>query len=81
METPSAQSRTYSYSSDHPQRPEPPDDTYAPSAPSRSQSATAEARQSPGDQQNQIGEIRASLREFREAVRVLTESRSRCRYF
>jgi succinoglycan biosynthesis transport protein ExoP len=33
------------------------------------------------DQQTQIDEIRASLREFREAVRELTESRSRRRYF
>ena len=33
------------------------------------------------EQQTQIDEIRASLREFREAVRELTESRSRRRYF
>ena len=33
------------------------------------------------DQQSQIDEIRASLSEFREAVRELTESRSRRRYF
>ncbi|PBB98789.1 hypothetical protein CK224_12255 [Mesorhizobium sp. WSM3862] len=69
------------HSSDHPQRPELPDDTYAPSAPSHSQSPTAEARQSPDDRQDQVDEIRARLREFREAVRVLTESRSRRRYF
>ncbi|MEW6629832.1 MAG: GumC family protein [Pseudomonadota bacterium] len=36
---------------------------------------------SDADQQGQIDEIRASLREFREAVRELTESRSRRRYF
>ena len=33
------------------------------------------------DQQGQIDEIRESLREFREAVRELTESRSNRRYF
>ncbi len=33
------------------------------------------------DQQAQIDDIRASLREFREAVRELTENRSRRRYF
>lgn len=33
------------------------------------------------DQQDQVDEIRASLREFREAVRELTESRSHRRYF
>jgi hypothetical protein len=33
------------------------------------------------DRQGEIDEIRASLREFREAVRELTESRSRRRYF
>ncbi|TPN80516.1 succinoglycan biosynthesis protein exop [Mesorhizobium sp. CU2] len=39
------------------------------------------AHTSPADQQDQIDEIRASLREFREAVRDLTESRTRRRYF
>ncbi|AZO16523.1 succinoglycan biosynthesis protein exop [Mesorhizobium sp. M2A.F.Ca.ET.043.05.1.1] len=39
-----------------------------------------DARQSSSDQ-GEIDEIRASLREFREAVRELTESRSRRRYF
>ncbi|RUX33744.1 succinoglycan biosynthesis protein exop [Mesorhizobium sp. M2A.F.Ca.ET.042.01.1.1] len=39
-----------------------------------------DARQSSADQ-GEIDEIRASLREFREAVRELTESRSRRRYF
>ena len=33
------------------------------------------------DQQAQIDDIRAGLREFREAVRELTENRSRRRYF
>ena len=35
----------------------------------------------PAEQQTQVEEIRNSLREFREAVRELTESRSRRRYF
>ncbi|PBC00864.1 GumC family protein [Mesorhizobium sp. WSM3860] len=78
FETPSAQSRTYSYGSE---LPEPPGGAYASSAPSHSQPPTAEARQPPDDQQDQIDEIRTSLREFREAVRDLTESRSRRRYF
>ena len=37
--------------------------------------------QGTADQQSQIDEIRDSLREFREAVRELTESRSNRRYF
>ena len=44
-------------------------------------SAEASHVQDTGEQQTQIDEIRASLREFREAVRELTESRSRRRYF
>lgn len=35
----------------------------------------------PAEQQTQVEEIRNSLREFREAVRELTETRSRRRYF
>lgn len=35
----------------------------------------------PAEQQTQVEEIRSSLREFREAVRELTENRSRRRYF
>jgi hypothetical protein len=35
----------------------------------------------PAEQQTQVEEIRNSLREFREAVRELTENRSRRRYF
>ena len=35
----------------------------------------------PAEQQTQVEEIRNSLREFRAAVRELTESRSRRRYF
>jgi hypothetical protein len=63
-------------------RTDPDEDRYSASPASyRPQSPTAgEARQSPADQQDQIDEIRASLREFREAVRELTESRAR-RYF
>ncbi|AZO22382.1 succinoglycan biosynthesis protein exop [Mesorhizobium sp. M1E.F.Ca.ET.045.02.1.1] len=65
---------SYSYRPDY-ERPDPHDDAYL-------QPPTAGARQSPEvDQQGQIDELRASLREFREAVRDLTESRSRRRYF
>lgn len=39
------------------------------------------AETAPDDQQAQIDDIRAGLREFREAVRELTENRSRRRYF
>lgn len=39
------------------------------------------AEAAPDDQQAQIDDIRAGLREFREAVRELTENRSRRRYF
>ncbi|TGV14269.1 hypothetical protein EN786_37105 [Mesorhizobium sp. M4B.F.Ca.ET.143.01.1.1] len=35
----------------------------------------------PAADQGEIDDIRASLREFREAVRELTENRSRRRYF
>ncbi|RWB55365.1 GumC family protein [Mesorhizobium sp.] len=65
---------SYSYRPDY-DRPDPHDDAYL-------QPPMAGARQSPEvDQQGQIDELRASLREFREAVRDLTESRSRRRYF
>ncbi|TGT57669.1 succinoglycan biosynthesis protein exop [Mesorhizobium sp. M00.F.Ca.ET.170.01.1.1] len=50
-----------------------------PSDPRPPMADTSQALQA--DQQQQIDEIRASLREFREAVRELTESRSRRRYF
>jgi polysaccharide biosynthesis transport protein len=39
------------------------------------------AAANPAEQQTQVEEIRNSLREFREAVRELTENRSRRRYF
>ncbi|UVK38702.1 GumC family protein [Mesorhizobium sp. AR10] len=48
---------------------------------SRAPMAAAPPLPNPAEQQGQIDEIRASLREFREAVRELTESRSRRRYF
>ncbi|MDX8512075.1 GumC family protein [Mesorhizobium captivum] len=80
FEAPSVQTRTYS--PDYPQPAGPSDDAYASSAaPSHPQPPVAEARQSPVDQQSQVDELRASLREFREAVRDLTESRTRRRYF
>ncbi|MCZ8546472.1 Wzz/FepE/Etk N-terminal domain-containing protein [Mesorhizobium qingshengii] len=61
----------------YPQPPASPQQAAQPHAPS------AEAPHSPEDveQQAPIEEIRASLREFREAVRELTESRARRRYF
>ncbi|RUU14629.1 hypothetical protein EOD23_00190, partial [Mesorhizobium sp. USDA-HM6] len=77
-----AQRHSYSYRPDDPRPAEPFDDTYSSSAASsHPQSPVAEARQSPDDQQSQVDELRASLREFREAVRDLTESRTRRRYF
>ncbi|MER9353590.1 GumC family protein [Mesorhizobium sp. M0514] len=44
-------------------------------------SSPQRAGAAPEDQQAQIDDIRAGLREFREAVRELTESRSHRRYF
>jgi hypothetical protein len=41
----------------------------------------AEASQPAADQQSQIDEIRVRLREFRQAVRDLSENRTRRRYF
>ncbi|RRI03062.1 succinoglycan biosynthesis protein exop [Mesorhizobium tamadayense] len=82
FETQPAQGQSYSYRLDYPQPPGSSEDAYAPpSTSSRSEPPVAEAGQSSVDQQGQIDEIRASLREFREAVRDLTESRSRRRYF
>ncbi|SDA92217.1 GumC family protein [Mesorhizobium qingshengii] len=54
-----------------------------PASPQQVAQPSAEAPRSPEDveQQAPIEEIRASLREFREAVRELTESRARRRYF
>ena len=72
----------YSYRPDH-TRSDPYEDHYSASPASYHPQSptTGEARQSPADQQGQIDEIRASLREFRQAVRELTESRTRRRYF
>lgn len=50
--------------------------SYSPQPP-----AGGEAGRPTADQRGEIDEIRASLREFREAVRELTESRARRRYF
>ena len=72
VQPPSAQ-RFNSYQPDY-EQPRSDEDAYT-------QPPMGEARQSPAGQQGQIDEIRASLREFREAVRELTESRSRRRYF
>jgi len=72
----------YSYRPDH-TRTDPYED-HSPVSPAsyHPQSPTAaEAHQHSADQQGQIDEIRASLREFREAVRELTESRASRRYF
>ncbi|RWM26146.1 Wzz/FepE/Etk N-terminal domain-containing protein [Mesorhizobium sp.] len=65
--------RSYSYQPDD-ERPDAHHDAYA-------QSPMAEEHPTSPDQQGQVDELRASLREFREAVRDLTESRSRRRYF
>ncbi|MDX8482519.1 hypothetical protein RFN28_29270 [Mesorhizobium sp. VK24D] len=56
------------------EQPDPHDDAY--SQPPMPAAASPQA-----DQQSQIDEIRTGLREFREAVRDLTESRTRRRYF
>ncbi|UCI07273.1 GumC family protein [Mesorhizobium sp. B1-1-8] len=53
----------------------------APYAGQRFESPEPDPAAAPGDQQSQIDEIRAGLHEFREAVRELTENRSRRRYF
>ncbi|MGX5799688.1 GumC family protein [Bradyrhizobium sp. Arg314] len=81
FQPPHEQSHSYSYRPDH-MRSDPYEDPYPASPASyHPQSSTAgEVGQPPADQQGQIDEIRASLREFREAVRELTESRAR-RYF
>ncbi|TPO03879.1 GumC family protein [Mesorhizobium sp. B1-1-5] len=89
---PYEQGYSYSYRPDH-GRTDPYDDHYSASAASyhpRSPAAgeadqpsadRPPADQPPAGQQGEIDEIRASLREFREAVRELTESRTRRRYF
>jgi hypothetical protein len=72
----------YSYRPDH-GRADPYEDQYSasPASYDPQPSASGEASRPAVDQQGEIDEIRASLREFREAVRELTESRSRRRYF
>ena len=62
----------------YPQQPTSPQQSVQPYEP-----PSAEAPRAAGDveQQAPIDEIRASLREFREAVRELTETRARRRYF
>jgi hypothetical protein len=73
----------YSYSSrpDH-GRTDPYEDHHSASPASYDpQSPAGEGHLPAADRQGEIDEIRASLREFREAVRELTESRTRRRYF
>jgi hypothetical protein len=79
---PYEQGYSYSYRPDHAWA-EPYEDHHrAPPAADHPQfPASGEVRQPVADHQGEIDEIRASLREFREAVRELTESRSRRRYF
>ncbi|TIX36147.1 MAG: hypothetical protein E5V36_26105, partial [Mesorhizobium sp.] len=60
----------------YPQQPTPPH-----SARTQAWSKAANQASDATDQQSQIEEIRASLREFREAVGELTEDRTRRRYF
>ncbi|TGV75256.1 hypothetical protein EN801_039180 [Mesorhizobium sp. M00.F.Ca.ET.158.01.1.1] len=59
--------------------------SYPPPAPTQQPAhPAAHARPTPVEEdgeQSSVEEIRASLREFREAVRELTENRTRRRYF
>ena len=55
--------------------------SYHPRSPATGEASQPSADQHHADQQGEIDEIRASLREFREAVRELTESRTGRRYF
>ncbi|RTM06840.1 MAG: succinoglycan biosynthesis protein exop [Hyphomicrobiales bacterium] len=82
FQPPYEQGYSYSYRPDH-GRADPYEDQYSASLASydAQQSAGSETNRPAADQQGEIDEIRASLREFREAVRELTESRSRRRYF
>lgn len=76
-----AQSPAYAYQPGHPRPEGSSEDAYASSSgSSHSQPPIAEVRE-PSADQSQVDELRASLREFREAVRDLTESRTRRRYF
>ncbi|MDG4874272.1 GumC family protein [Mesorhizobium sp. WSM4935] len=79
---PYEQGYSYSYRPDHGPT-DPYEDHYSVSPASHDLQSPAggEAGRPTADQQGEIDEIRASLREFREAVRELTESRARRRYF
>ncbi len=80
---PAPRAEAYSHAS----QPEYPQDRYAQTPPSQQPEMPPVGqgpnppREPDADQQTQIDEIRASLREFRDAVRELTESRSNRRYF
>ncbi|MBZ9991962.1 GumC family protein [Mesorhizobium sp. BH1-1-5] len=81
FQPPYEQGYSYSYRPDH-GRTDPYEDHYpaSPASYHPQPPVPGDARQLPADQ-GEIDDIRASLREFREAVRELTESRSRRRYF
>ncbi|RAZ85690.1 hypothetical protein DPM33_28705, partial [Mesorhizobium hawassense] len=81
FQPPYEQGYSYSYRPDH-ARNDPYEDHY-PASPAayHPQSQTAGVARQPSADQGEIDDIRASLREFREAVRELTENRSRRRYF
>jgi uncharacterized protein involved in exopolysaccharide biosynthesis len=82
FETAGAQNHPSSDLPGYPQARESPEDVYFSQVASFApQPPVAEEQPVPIGQQAQIDEIRASLHEFREAVRELTESRSRRRYF
>ncbi|MER9233941.1 hypothetical protein NKI56_17875 [Mesorhizobium sp. M0622] len=66
----------YAGQAPYPQQPAPPHSAYT-----EAWSTEANQASEAADQQSQIEEIRASLLEFREAVRELTENRTRRRYF
>lgn len=82
---PTPRAEAYSHAS----QPEYPQDRYAQTPPSPTQQPVMPPvgqgpnppQEPDADQQTQIDEIRDSLREFRDAVRELTESRSNRRYF
>ncbi|RVD55477.1 succinoglycan biosynthesis protein exop [Mesorhizobium sp. M2D.F.Ca.ET.185.01.1.1] len=81
IQPPYEQGYSYSYRPDH-ARSDPYEEQYpaSPAAYHPQPQPAGEARQ-PAADQGEIDDIRASLREFREAVRELTENRSRRRYF
>lgn len=82
VRSPNEQGYSYSYRPDH-GRTDPYEDHHSasPASYNPQSPASGEVRRPAADKQGEIDEIRASLREFREAVRELTESRSRRRYF